>query len=268
MVVSCSFVVEFELRVFLVEIKMHNPNPSNKNLQFITSRDCMLQILKTCFFPLVLVLLACESSCHKKSKLVLAKNPWLKPFIFNAPRIVSKTSDSTANRHFTRISLWYKKNPHIGQKLFPRIDSAAKANGWIETDLRASDKFIDNKTYWKNWHGEDGISGQYNLIIEFCIVNGIIFDLQSAPSDSAILRNVKLAHDFLRDDPADKKRNRSFFVRNIGRYLSMLPQDHHLYKMLDGEFENFLLKDPIPDIRLSATSTYSEWRLKDRKSVV
>ena len=153
-----------------MEMKMHYLNPMKKNPHF--------QILKLFFFAPFLLLFACESSSQKESKLVLSKNPWLKPFIFNAPKIVSKTTDSTTNRHFTRISFWYEKDPRNGQKLFPRIDSAAKADGWIETDIRAGDKFIDNKTYWKNWHGENGISGQYNLIIWCCIVNAIIFDLQ------------------------------------------------------------------------------------------
>jgi len=94
----------------------------------------LMKFLKLFFFSLVLVLFSCESSSQKESKRVLAKNPWLKPFIFNAPKIVSKASDSIARRHFTRIS------------------------------------------------------------------------------DSAILHTVKLAHDFLRDDPSDKERNRSFYA--------------------------------------------------------
>ena len=217
-----------------------------------------------CCIALFVLILTCESNTQKESKVIISTNPWLKPLILNAPKISSNTSNSKTKGHRARINLYYQMDPHIGQKLFLKIDSAAKANGWLETDIRAGDKFIDFKTYWKNWHGEYGINGQYNLIIWFCNLNSIILDWQAAPSDSEILNDIKCAHDPLRDDLAYKGYRKSYYVSKIGRYLSMLPQDHQLYRTLDSELEGFLLADPIADIRVGVTCIYSDWKLKSK----
>jgi hypothetical protein len=224
----------------------------------------LLNKARGCCPALFLLLLVCISSDQKESEAVLVSNPWLKPFVLNVPIITPDASNAKTKGHNARIRLCYEKKPGIGQKLFPKIDSAALAEGWIETDIRASDIFVDFKTYWRNWHGEYGITGQYNLVIWFCNVNCIILDWQAAPSDSAILYAIKRAH-----DTGYKGLGRSFYVSQIGRYLAKLPQDHHLYLMLDAELENFLIKDQSAEIRAGAANIYCEWRLqsKYRKAV-
>jgi hypothetical protein len=191
-----------------------------------------------------------------------SRYPWLTPFIFGKATVTADLPDSVSAKWKTRLIIGYGKSPEIAQKLYPRIDSAALAQGWIKTctvQYGSPKTLIAKVTYWKDWRGEHNITGPHNITFYLSNVGGIIVDWEKTPTDSAIMFIVQKAH--------DTTTNGTLSATKIEHYLSTLPQNHGLYQKLISEMEHFVLRDKNPGVRGHAQEMLLSWNSGPQKQI-
>jgi hypothetical protein len=202
---------------------------------------------------LKLVLFFSLTSCtHKHAdplSSVIHRNPWLKPFAISA--ICAKESQTTQSiRAYNLIDLRYPEGFIIGPSLYGRIDSAAAMEGWEITKVYANAKFLDHKIYWKNWHGQSDIRGEYNIILTPC-GGSLAIQWMKTPSDTVIRRMLQTLH-------ADQRKNSwdgsqvEIDIYALGHEIVKYPKSHPLFGLISEELKTVQWNDTLRSGRRAA----------------
>jgi hypothetical protein len=213
------------------------------------------------------VLLAFSTSAIQAGNTVEASHyPWLAPFVIDNPELKSFHQDSVSGKVNASVLLVYRKPREFAQTLFPRIDSAVKAEQWTMTTVMKTDTDVSNIYYWKNCSGQYGLYGPFNISFNFG-AGGITVDLRPAPTDSAILYNIQQAHDTLQDQTPAGILQRRQQISTIAKHLAFVPQTHPLYDRLVSELGDLILHDRNPSVRAFYLEQLCLWKSDTKRHI-